>query len=63
MVSFFRRPHLASSISIFHRGIFHDEMVYPDSHAFNPDRFLDEDGKIDPSVPDPEHRVFGSGRR
>ncbi|KAF9646708.1 cytochrome P450 [Thelephora ganbajun] len=44
-------------------GIFHDEAVYPDSHTFNPDRFLTTDGQIDPSVPDPEHRVFGSGRR
>jgi len=49
--------------SLHHRGIFHDETVYPDSHAFNPGRFLTEDGKIDPSVPDPEQRVFGSGRR
>jgi len=44
-------------------AIFHDETVYPDSHAFNPSRFLTEDGLIDPSVPDPEQRVFGSGRR
>jgi len=49
--------------SLHHRGIFHDEAVYPDSHAFNPDRFLTEDGRIDPSVPNPEDRVFGSGRR
>ena len=48
---------------MYHRAIFHDEEVYPDPHAFNPDRFLTEDGQIDPSVPDPEHRVFGSGRR
>ena len=41
----------------------HDEKVYPDPEAFNPDRFLDKDGKIDSSVKDPEVRIFGSGRR
>jgi cytochrome P450 len=61
VVSFYR--DLTSHIHMFHRGIFHDETVYPDSHAFNPDRFLDEEEQINPSVPDPEHRVFGSGPR
>lgn len=56
--------HLASRpSSLCCRGIFHDEAVYPDPHAFYPDRFLTKDGKLDPSVPDPENRVFGSGRR
>ena len=45
------------------RRICHDEKVYPDPGTFNPDRFLGPDGKIDPSVKDPEVRVFGSGRR
>lgn len=62
MVSVYHRLALRPS-SLHSRGIFHDEAVYPDSHAFNPDRFLAKDGKIDPSVPDPENRVFGSGRR
>ena len=56
--------NFTSRPSSFHyRGIFHDQALYPDPHAFNPDRFLTEDGKIDPSVLDPEQRVFGSGRR
>lgn len=61
MVSFY--PYLTSRVLTFYRGIFHDEAVYPDSHSFNPDRFLTEDGRLNPLVPDPEHRVFGSGRR
>jgi cytochrome P450 len=45
------------------RGICHDEKVYLDPGTFNPDRFLGGDGKIDPSVEDPEVRIFGGGRR
>lgn len=45
------------------RGICHNDKVYPDPDTFNPDRFLDSDGKIDSSVEDPEARIFGSGRR
>jgi len=37
--------------------------VYPDPKTFDPERFLDKDGKIDPTVKDPEARTFGSGRR
>ena len=37
--------------------------MYPEPHTFNPARFLDKDGRIDPSVEDPETRVFGSDRR
>ena len=36
--------------------------MYPDAHAFNPDRFL-KDGQIDPDVKDPEQVLFGYGRR
>ena len=45
------------------RGICHDEKVYSDPETFNPERFLGPGGKIDPSVKDPEARIFGSGRR
>ena len=45
------------------RGISRDKHIYPDPETFNPERFLTEDGKIDPSVKDPELMVFGSGRR
>lgn len=44
------------------RAIFHDENVYPEPDRFNPDRYLTEDGKLDPSVRDPE-AAFGYGRR
>ena len=43
-------------------AIFRDQNVYPGPEAFNPDRFL-KGGEIDPLVPNPEDRVFGSGRR
>ena len=43
-------------------AIFHDPVAYPEPHRFNPERFL-KDGKLDPSVKDPEDRIFGSGRR
>ena len=45
------------------RAICYDEAVYPDPHIYDPTRFLDKDGRIDPSVKAPEARVFGSGRR
>ncbi|KAF9783495.1 cytochrome P450 [Thelephora terrestris] len=44
-------------------AICYDEVTYPEPHTYNPARFLDENGRIDPSVKDPEARVFGSGRR
>lgn len=47
------------------RAICYDEAVYPDPHTYDPTRFLDKDGRIDPAAkaPDPEARIFGSGRR
>jgi len=43
-------------------AICRDPTIYPDPETFNPDRFL-KDGKIDPSVFNPEDRIFGAGRR
>ncbi|KAL1751148.1 cytochrome P450 [Schizophyllum commune] len=52
------------------RAMVHDEAsrsavhtVYPDSYAFNPERFLDSSGKIDHNVRDPANIIFGFGRR
>ncbi|KAJ7189263.1 cytochrome P450 [Mycena filopes] len=42
-------------------AILHDEVMYPDPHAFKPDRFL-LNGKPNPNVRDPQ-TVFGFGRR
>ncbi len=47
---------------IVFRAIFHDEALYPNPHAFDPDRFL-KDGKINPQVLDPAKFSFGFGRR
>ena len=45
------------------RVICYDQVAYPEPHTYNPSRFLDKNGRIDPSVKDPEVRIFGSGRR
>ena len=44
-------------------AICRDPNIYPDPETFNPERFLTEDGKINPLVFNPEERVFGAGRR
>ncbi|KAF7973518.1 hypothetical protein HWV62_14936 [Athelia sp. TMB] len=43
-------------------AVFHDESVYPDHLAFKPERFL-KDGRLDPTVQDPDVVSFGHGRR
>lgn len=40
----------------------HEEKMYPDPDAFNPDRFM-LDGKPNPAVFGPEDIMFGFGRR
>jgi cytochrome P450 len=40
----------------------HDPEVYKDPMEFRPERFMKE-GKLDPSVLDPEAAAFGFGRR
>ena len=45
------------------RALLHDEETYPNPFQFNPERFLDEKGQIDSSVPHPETVCFGFGRR
>jgi hypothetical protein len=46
------------------RAILHDESTYgPDTHTFNPDRFLTNDSQtLNPAIPHP-HTAFGFGRR
>jgi len=41
----------------------HNEEIYPDPFTFNPDRFLNKDGSLDPSVRDPAHACWGFERR
>ncbi|KAF5338671.1 hypothetical protein D9758_018031 [Tetrapyrgos nigripes] len=44
-------------------AILHDESIYgPNPHMFNPERFLQEDGSLNPNVPFP-NMAFGFGRR
>ncbi|KAJ3894816.1 cytochrome P450 [Lentinula edodes] len=44
-------------------SILHNEEDYPEPHLFNPSRFLDSNGQIDPAIKDPATPVFGFGRR
>jgi cytochrome P450 len=41
----------------------HDDNEYVEPEKFNPDRFLDKDGQLNPSVLDPARMAFGFGRR
>ncbi|KAN0084468.1 Cytochrome P450 [Tylopilus felleus] len=42
-------------------GMAHDEVRYPKSHMFIPERFINEDGSLKPN--DVEHIAYGFGRR
>jgi len=41
----------------------HDEGNYPEPFKFNPDRFLTQEGQLNPAVQDPALAAFGFGRR
>ena len=40
-----------------------NEDVYPDANSFKPERFLNQDGTLNESMPNPEDVIFGFGRR
>ncbi|KIK66026.1 hypothetical protein GYMLUDRAFT_82433 [Collybiopsis luxurians FD-317 M1] len=44
-------------------SIMHNEEDYPEPHLFNPSRFLDPEGKLNPKIKDPASAAFGFGRR
>ena len=41
----------------------HDDNEYVEPEKFNPNRFLDKNGQLDPNVLDPARMAFGFGRR
>ncbi|KAJ3757779.1 cytochrome P450 [Lentinula raphanica] len=44
-------------------SILHNEEIYPQPDIFNPTRFLDDKGNLNPEVKDPADYAFGFGRR
>lgn len=46
-----------------YRAMLHDERKYPQPSHFDPERYLDEDGSLNPDAPSPAEAVFGFGRR
>lgn len=50
-------------ITYRHRAMLHDERKYPQPDRFFPDRYLNEDGSLNPTAPDPTETSFGFGRR
>ena len=49
--------------TIGRRAILQNEGDYPDPSAFKPERYLDQNGVLDPTVLDPAVAAFGFGRR
>ncbi|KAJ7741432.1 cytochrome P450, partial [Mycena maculata] len=60
----YEKYHLKAGSIVFPNAwaISHDPAVYPDPHIFKPERFLTNDGKLNPHVKDPE-ATWGFGRR
>ncbi|KAF7980673.1 hypothetical protein HWV62_37101 [Athelia sp. TMB] len=44
------------------KAVLQDESAYPNAGTFDPDRYLTQDGKLNPAIRDPE-AAFGYGRR
>lgn len=44
------------------RAVLRDEKRYPNAQIFDPCRFLNDHGELDPTIPDPTE-AFGYGRR
>jgi len=44
-------------------AILHNPEDYPDPEEFMPERYLTDDGQLNPNVPDPDIACFGFGRR
>ena len=44
-------------------AILHDRKAFNNTHEFQPERYLNKDGKLNPNVRDPDCTAFGFGRR
>lgn len=62
-MSQWRVVYLVQILSHWVRQILHDPSLYPNPHAFDPMRYLNSDGTLNPDVLDPTVTCFGFGRR
>ncbi|KAJ3553128.1 hypothetical protein NM688_g3784 [Phlebia brevispora] len=56
-------PYISAIVKEVLRAMLHDESKYPQPEQFQPERYLNSDGTIDPRAPDPSEAAFGFGRR